>query len=96
MNEIQDIYRLRPFQGYKRITQDLKDVGYLVNHKRVYQLMRKIGIKAVYPKKNMSKRRLKDTVYPYLLKTYPLQKPHDVWCTDITYIKTVKGFVCLD
>lgn len=84
LNEIQDIYGRRPFQGYKRITQDLKDLGYLVNHKRVYRLMGKMGLEAVYPKKNLSKRRLKDSVYPYLLKTYPPQKPHDVWCTDIT------------
>ena len=95
MNQIQDIYGLRPFQGYKRITRDLKDLGYSVNHKRVYRLMRKIGIQAIYSKKNLSKRRLKDAVYPYLLKTYPPQKPHDVWCTDITYIKTAKGFVYL-
>ena len=95
MNQIQDIYGLRPFQGYKRITQDLKDLGYSVNHKRVYRLMKKMKIEAIYPKKNLSKRRLKDSVYPYLLKTYPPQKPHDVWCTDITYIKTAKGFVYL-
>lgn len=95
MNEIQDIYALRPFQGYKRITQDLKDLGHTVNHKRIYRLMKEMGIEAIYPKKNLSKRRLKDAVYPYLLKDHPPQKPHDVWCTDITYIKTAKGFVYL-
>ena len=58
--------------------------------------MKKMGIEAVYLKKNLSKRRLKDAVYPYLLKIYPPKKPHDVWCTDITYIKTAKGFMCSD
>lgn len=95
MNEIQDIYARRLFQGYKRITQDLKDMGYVVNHKRVYRLMRQLGLQAVYPKKNLSKRRLEDAVYPYLLKQSPPQKVHDCWCVDITYIKTARGHVHL-
>jgi putative transposase len=95
MNEIQDIYAMRPFQGYKRITQDLKDSGYGINHKRVYRLMQMMGIQAVYPKKNLSKRRLEDSVYPHLLKQHPPQKVHDCWCVDITYIKTSRGYVYL-
>ncbi len=95
MNEIQDIYALRPFQGYKRITDDLKDLGYGVNHKRVYRLMQLMGLQAVYPKKNLSKRRLEDAVYPYLLKQHPPQNVHDCWCVDITYIKTSRGHLYL-
>jgi putative transposase len=95
MNEIQDIYAMRPFQGYKRITYDLKDLKYGVNHKRVYRLMRLMGLHAVYPKKNLSKRRLEDSVYPYLLKQHPPKKVHDCWCVDITYIKTSRGHLYL-
>jgi len=95
MNEIQDIYAKRPFQGYKRITQDLKDMGYVVNHKRIYRLMQQMGLQAVYPKKNLSKRRLEDAVYPYLLKQHPPETVHDCWCVDITYIKTSRGHVYL-
>lgn len=29
MNEIQDIYALRPFLGYKRMRQELKDMGWI-------------------------------------------------------------------
>lgn len=57
MNEIRDIYEKRPFQGYRRMTLDLKDLGYEANHKKVYRLMRLMGLQAVYPKKNLSKRR---------------------------------------
>ncbi len=52
MNEIQEIYARYPFKGYKRITDDLNDHGYLINHKRVYRLMKLMGLQAVYPKKN--------------------------------------------
>lgn len=43
MNEIQEIYARHPFKGYKRITDDLNDHGYLINHKRVYCLMKLMG-----------------------------------------------------
>ncbi len=52
MNEIQEIYARYPFKGYKRITDDLNYHGYLINHKRVYRLMKLMGLQAVYPKKN--------------------------------------------
>ena len=33
--------------GYKRITKELKKIGYCVNHKKVYRLMRELGLKCV-------------------------------------------------
>ena len=95
MNEIQDIYATRPFQGYRRITWDLKDLGYVINHKKVYRLMKQMGLQAVYPKKNLSKRCHEHKVYPYLLKAQRPMKPHDAWCIDITYIKITTGFIYL-
>jgi len=95
MNEIREIYALRPFQGYRRITLDLKDMGCDINHKKVYRLMKSMSLQAVYPKKNLSKRNQAHKVYPYLLKQYPPLKPHDVWCVDITYIKIANGFIYL-
>ena len=51
MNEIREIYEPHPFKGYKRITDDLIDLGYIINHKRVYRLMKVMGLQAIYPKK---------------------------------------------
>jgi len=95
MNEIADIYAKRPFQGYKRITDDLHDLGYAVNHKKVYRLKQQMRLETAYPKLNLSKKRQKDAVYPYLLRRFPPIKPHDCWCVDITYIKMAGGFVYL-
>jgi len=95
LNEIREIYERHPFKGYKRITDDLVEQGYVINHKRVYRLLKLMGLQAIYPKKNLSKRRQKDAVYPYLLKENPPVKPHDCWCVDITYIKTARGFIYL-
>ena len=90
MNEIQDIYAVHPFKGYRR-----RDQGCLINKKRVLRLMRLMGLQAVYPKKNLSKRRQEEAVYPYLLKDNPPKLPHDCWCVDITYIKISTGYAYL-
>jgi putative transposase len=95
MNELQELYAKRPFQGYRRMTMDLKDAGYTINHKRVYRLMKDMGLQAVYPKINLSRRRLKKEVYPYLLKQDPPRQAHDAWCIDITYLRLAHGFVYL-
>jgi len=95
MNEIHDIYSQHPFKGYRRICYDLQDLGYQVNRKRVLRLMRLVGLQAIYPKKNLSKWRQEDAVFPYLLKEQPPIKPHDCWSVDITYIRLSTGYVYL-
>lgn len=95
MNEIHDLYSQYPFMGYRKITIMLKRIGYVVNNKRVLRLMKVIGIAAIYPKLNLSKRRQKDMVYPYLLKINIILCPNDAWCVDITYIKLAIGFLYL-
>ena len=95
MNEIREIYAMRPFQGYRGITWDLKDLGYEINRKKVYRLMKLMDLEAVYPKKNLSKRNHEHKVFPYLLREHPPLKPHDVWCVDITYINIATGFIYL-
>ncbi len=98
MNEIRDIYQKRPYFGYIRMTDELngerKEEG-RINKKRTYRLMKTMGLQAVYPKKNLSKRRQDHAVYPYLMKKHPPQRPNDCWCVDITYIKTCIGNIYL-
>ena len=95
MNAIQDIYAEHPFMGYRRITVMMKAKGYLINTKRTLRLMQTIGLQALHPKKNLSKRRLQDAVYPYLLINEPAVVPNDVWHIDITYLRLTTGFVYL-
>lgn len=95
MNEIRELYLSYPFFGYRRITAMLRAQGYEVNRKCVARLMGLLGLKALYPKKNLSKRRKEDAVFPYLLKLCPPLRSNDAWCVDITYIKLVQGFAYL-
>jgi putative transposase len=95
MRLIDEIHLERPFLGLRRVTDALHGLGYQVNHKRVQRLMRKMGIQALYPKPNLSKRNAQHKVYPYLLRGLQIDRPDQVWATDITYIPMDKGFVYL-
>ena len=84
-----------PFYGSRRLKAWLNRQGYGVNRKRVQRLMRLMGIEAIYPKPNLSKRRQDHEIFPYLLKGVKIKQPNFVWSTDITYIRVGRGFVYL-
>jgi hypothetical protein len=55
MNLIDEQFTKTPFYGVPRITESLRLKGYRVNQKRIRRLMHKMGLEAIYPKKNLSK-----------------------------------------
>lgn len=95
MNEIRGIWLRIPFYGYRRITEELKHLGFLVNRKRVQRLMQDMGIQAVYPKPKLSIGNKQHKIYPYLLKDLKVNKANQVWSVDITYLKIGGGFMYL-
>ena len=58
-----------------------------VNRKTVARYMHEMGIAAIYPGPNLSRRQLKEQVYPYLLRNLSITYPNQVWGIDITYIR---------
>lgn len=48
-----------------------------------------------YRKPNLSKPATGHRIYPYLLRGLVIDRPNQVWATDITYIPMAKGFVYL-
>ena len=95
MRLMDEEYTCHPFKGVLRMAAYLRELGYCVNTKRVRRLLRLMGLEAIYPKKNLSKANLAHKKYPYLLKDLSINKPNQVWCTDITYIRLAQGFVYL-
>ncbi len=93
MRQIDEIHLKRPFYGSRRIRDDLQDLGYPVNRKKVQRLMRQMGIMALYPKRNTSVPGKGLNLYPYLLKGLTIDRPNQVWATDLTYIPMARGFV---
>lgn len=96
MNTIDRLYTDHPFLGSRRLAALLQDqLGRAVNRKKVQRLMRKMGLEAIYPKPNLSRRSSEHEIYPYLLSGLSLEGPNQVWSSDITYIPMVNGFVYL-
>ena len=51
MDLIQNIfYENKQRYGFKRITAEIRNRGYLINHKKVLRLMTKLGLRAVVKK----------------------------------------------
>ena len=73
----------------------LRLAGEQVGRRHVSTLMKKMGIEALYRKPNTSKRHLGHKIYPYLLRGLDINRPNQVWATDITYLPMAKGFAYL-
>lgn len=95
MRLMDEYYLKHPTYGVLQMQDYLMSEGLLVNHKKVRRLLRKMGIMAIYPKKNLSKLGLAKYIRPYLLKGLKINKPNQVWAIDITYIPMAKGFMYL-
>jgi putative transposase len=95
MRVIDELYLKMPFYGVPRMTPLLRNMGYPINHKRVEHLMRIMGIQAIYPKKNLSKPDAGHQKFAYLLRGLHINRPDQVWATDITYIRMQAGFLYL-
>ena len=88
-------YTRRPFYGSRKITVYLRGLGYPVNRKRVQRLMGILGLAGMAPGPNTSRPHPQHQVYPYLLRGVEIERPNQVWSTDITYIRLARGFVYL-
>ena len=95
MHQIDRIVTEEPTFGILRIQDALRDIGFNANVKRIRRLARKMGIEAIYPKRNLTKLGLAKYIHPYLLRNYRALYPNDVWAIDITYIAMPMGFMYL-
>jgi putative transposase len=95
MRLIDQEYTAHPFLGTRRMTAWLFEQGEGVNRKRVQRLVRRMGLEAIYPKPKLSAAGRGHRVYPYLLRGVKVERPDQVWSTDITYVPMAAGFMYL-
>ena len=91
MDRINAIYTDHPFVGSRKLTAALRREGYPVNRKRVRRLMRAMGLVSIAPKPDTSRPHPQQAVYPYLLRGVVIERPNQVWSTDITYLRIERG-----
>ena len=95
MRQIDELYLEHPWMGSRSLADHLTTAEAPVGRDRVRRLMLIMGIESLAPKPGTSKRQPKHPVYPYLLRGLIIDRPNQVWATDITYIPMQKGFMYL-
>jgi putative transposase len=95
MRLLDEQYTRTPFYGVRKMTAWLRGLGYPVNEKRIRRLLRLMGLEAIYQRPRLSDPAPGHRVYPYLLRGLAIERPNQVWSTDITYVRLLHGFVYL-
>ena len=88
-------YLKTPWYGSRQMRRYLRRQCLRVNRKRIRRLMRQMGLVAVAPAPNTSRRQPQHKVYPYLLRGLDITQPDQVWYADVTYIPMAHGFLYL-
>lgn len=97
MRLMDEHYLNHPYKGGRRMHVWLtKDKGYKVSLNRINRLYYKImGLQSVLPGPHTSKPAKGHKIYPYLLRNLQIDRPNQVWATDITYIPMASGYLYL-
>ncbi len=96
MNFIDSEFTAHPFTGVERMVAVIRrEKGFVVNHKRIRRLLRQMGLMAIYPKPRTTQSIIEHAKYPCLIRKLDITGPDQVWCSDITYIRMLHGFMYL-
>jgi putative transposase len=84
--------------GYRKVHRDLRELGEVCGKHRVARLMRREGLRSQtgYRRRPGPRGGAPDIVTPnHLNQNFDVQRPNEVWVTDITYIRTMEGWLYL-
>lgn len=95
MRKMDKEYLEHPTKGVLGMVDFIKAFGILIGPKRVRRLLRKMGVMAIYPRRNLSKLGFAKYIHSYKLRGLEITHSNQVWCIDITYIPMEHGFLYL-
>lgn len=94
INRIAELYEACPMYGYRRI-HALISQEQRVNRKKIARLMRELHLRAIYPGPKTTVRGRESTVFPNRLKQTKITDVFQGYQVDITYLRTIHGFLYL-
>jgi putative transposase len=96
MQRIDALHLEWPFLGSRSIADTLaNEAGVPVNRKRIQRLMRVMGLTALYPNPRLLRPAPGHRIYPYRLRGLTIDRPNQVWVSDITYLPMARSFLYL-
>jgi len=95
MRRIDELHLEHPFYGARRLAKQLGREGFDVGRVHVATLMRRMGIEALYRRPRTSIPARDAKIYPYLLEGLAIERPNQVWSSDLTYLPMAHGFLYL-
>ena len=95
MRRLDEVHLEQPFYGARKLAKQLQREGFEVGRLHVTTLMRRMGIEALYRKPRTSSPARGASIYPYLLDHLLIDRPNQVWATDLTYLPMAHGFMYL-
>jgi putative transposase len=95
MRRIDELHLELPFYGSRKLAEQLRREGHAVGRRHVATLMRRMGLEALYRRPRTSLPARGAAIYPYLLTGLAIERPNQVWASDITYLPMAHGFLYL-
>jgi len=95
MRRLDELHLQLPYYGARKLAAQLRREGHEVGRRHVTTLMRRMGIEALYRKPRTSIPARDAGIYPYLLSGLLIERPNQVWASDITYLPMAHGFMYL-
>ena len=93
--QIDALYLEDPCSGSRRMVDYLAREGIPISRDRVRNLMRRMGLRAIYKKPHTTVPGSPSERFPCLVDLKKITRMDQVWATDITYIPLQKGFLYL-
>ena len=95
MRRLDELHLEAPFYGARKLAAQLRREGHEVGRRHVRTLMWRMGMEALYRRPRTSIPAREATIYPYLLSGVAIERPNQVWTSDITYLPMAHGFMYL-
>jgi len=95
LRRMDEQYLRTPQYGARSYATWFQRQGVEVGRKKAASMMVTLGIISTAPKPKTSTPGKQHKVYPYLLRNKVINRPDQVWASDVTYVPLAKGFAYL-